>query len=377
MEELENPQNERLFIISDESNPVYKYYKLAQGSFWVEEEVDSELLKDISVWPGVDPKIQYLIKHQIAFFIIADGIVNKNISEYIESDITDREVQLWYNFQKMMEDIHNMVYVKLADNYIRDSEERKQMFNSIETFPAIKKKINWIKKWLGSNSLKLDPEDLEIVRQFKNICIQNLELLNSLNKSEIKISKKIKKFIKKLDSPKTPLSRKIIANIIMEGLFFQSSFGFIFWYGHYFGDLPGLTKMNESISRDEGLHTEFGIYLYNHRIKHKLDPEIIYQMFREAVEVETEFILEGLNDGLIGMNSELMTQYIKFVADKLLTLLNLEKIYHVKNPFKFMEKQSVSVRITDFFQDNNVSEYGKSSSGTNSDDLELKFDYDD
>lgn len=330
MEPLEDTKLFRFFINPDPSNPVFKFYKKAQASFWVEEEIESELVKDTNVWSKVDKKIQELIKHQIAFFIIGDGRVNQTISEHLDSRIFDREVQLWYNYQKMMEDIHNIVYVKLADTYITNISERKKIFDAIENYPAINNKINWLKKWLGEDNKPLDE--------------------------------------------KPSLALQILVNIVMEGLFFQGSFCIIFWYGHHYGNLPGLTKSNEFISRDEGLHTDFGIYLYLYRIINKLPEHLVHQIFNEAVELELAFQHEALPSGLLNMNIELLSQYIKFVADQLLTALQYNKIYFVDNPFKFMDKQSISVRSSDFFMDNNVSEYGHHTSGIKVEDQIIKFD---
>ena len=151
-ESLEDSSNFRFFINPDDSNPIFKAYKKAKEIYWVEEEIDSELKKDTIQWPTIDPKIQHLIIHQVAFFLIGDGRVNQTISEHLNSRIVDREIQVWYNFQIMMEDIHNIVYVKLADTYVTDPRERKKIFNAVENFPIIKKKINWLKKWLGEGN---------------------------------------------------------------------------------------------------------------------------------------------------------------------------------------------------------------------------------
>lgn len=378
MEPLENTDNFRFFINPDISNPTFKFYKKAQASFWVEEEIESELVKDKNTWSKIDNKIQELIKHQVAFFIIGDGRVNQTISEHIDSRIFDKEVQLWYNYQKMMEDIHNIVYVKLADTYITNTAERKKIFDAVENFPAIRAKINWLKKWLGEGNdfHKLDPKTLIPIKKVTN---DYLALITQFKKNldePIEIPDYIKKINNDIQDTRSPLSLQILINIVMEGLFFQGSFCIIFWYGHHYGNLPGLTKANEFISRDEGMHTDFGIYLYLYKIINRLPEHLVHQIFKEAVELEISFQKEALPTGLLNMNIDLLGQYIKFIADQLLVALKYFKIYHVENPFKFMNKQSVGVRSSDFFVDNNVSEYGHHASGVKIEDQVIKFDED-
>lgn len=364
IEQLENPIYSRYFINPDSNNVVFKAYKKAQESFWVEEEIDSELKKDSVQWSDVKDDVKKLIINQIAFFLIGDGRVNQTISDHIDSRITDKEVQVWYNFQKMMEDIHNIVYVKLADTYVTDLMERKKLFDTVENYPAIKIMIQWIEKWLGEgNDLhKLDKDTINELNLIKKN-ITNPDLLNL-------------SIFKKLDNHRPSLARQLLVNIIMEGLLFQASFAIIFWFNHQYGLLPGLTKANEFISRDEGTHTDFGILLYNLRIMIKESSQVVHQMFSEATNILINHMSVGLGNGFPGMNLNLMSDYLKFVADQLLVKLRYEKLYNVSNPFKFMEKQSISVRISDFFIDQNVSEYGHHASGTVSEDHELNFDED-
>lgn len=378
-EPLEDPKQYRYFINPDQKNLIFKAYKTAQENFWVEEDIDSELKKDSMQWKEVDPKIQDLIKHQVAFFLIGDGRVNQTISEHIDSRITDREVQTWYNFQKMMEDIHNITYVKLADTYIKDLNERKIIFNAVENYPVINRKINWIKKWLNEDNdvCKLSDDSIEALNELKSLykdfkkTATKHGFVNNNDKSS-----KIKNLFRKLKQGKPQLAKQIFINLITEGLFFQGSFCLIFWCNHQHGILPGLTKSNEFISRDEGMHTDFGILLYMTRIKKRLTQQEAHQIMSEAVDIEIDFMSEALPSGLTNMNIELLTEYIKFVADTLLVNTGYEKLYNKKNPFKFMDKQSVSVRITDFFIDSSVSEYGIFASNTNYEDKELNFDDD-
>lgn len=390
IESLEDPVHYRLFINPDPSDPVFKAYKKAQESFWVEEEIDSELKKDSDQWKDMDPGIQHLIIHQIAFFLIGDGRVNQTISDHIDSRITNREVLLWYNFQKMMEDIHNIVYVKLADTYIRNPQERIRIFNCVENYPVIGKKINWLKKWLGEGNdiHKLDPETIETIKKLKNFYLgvsnfvhtsesgnksDQISKLDQTGRSDSRIPEEFSILFNKLEIPRPSLAKQIFINIVMEGLFFQGSFCIIFWVNHQYGKLPGLTKANEFISRDEATHYEFGVNLFN-RMQFRPSQKWAHDIISEAVELEIEHMSEGLPNNLLNMNIGLMSQYLKFVADKILQATRFERIYNTTNPFSFMDKQSVSVRISDFFIDNNVSEYGHHASGTNPDEQNLCFD---
>lgn len=366
IELLEDPNQYRLFINPDLNDPVFSAYKKAQESFWVEEEIDSELRKDQSQWEQLDPKIQDLILHQIAFFLIGDGRVNQTISDNIDSRITNREVLLWYNFQKMMEDIHNIVYVKLADTYIRSPAEKARIFNSVENYPIIAKKINWLKKELGEGN------DLFRLESSTIVTLHKLRTRYSIE-DDSGSDDEIRDLFRRLDESRPDLYRQVFINLIMEGLFFQGSFCIIFWVNHQYGKLPGLTKANEFISRDEGLHTMFGAKLLK-MMKHRLSSNAAHSIMDEAVKLEIEFMSEALPTGLLNMNIDLMSQYLKYVADWLLTICLYEKIYNVTNPFSFMDKQSISVRMSDFFMDGSVSEYGHHASGTTPGEQELCFD---
>lgn len=370
-EALEDPKHYRLFINPDTNDSVYRMYKDARDSFWIDEEIDSELRKDGAQWAELDPKIQDLIIHQIAFFLIADGRVNQTISDSIESRITNREVLLWYNFQKMIEDIHNIVYVKLADTYIRSPAEKVRVFNAVESYPVIGKKIDWIKHWLGEDNdiHRLDDTTVRTLGKLKQFCTGVMEQSRVLRDSEPELDPEILALWHRIDEPKPDLFKQIYINMIMEGLWFQGSFCIIFWVYHQYGKLPGLTKANEFISRDEGMHTLFGAKMLG-MMQYRLPQQTAHDIMREAVDLEIEFMGEALPTGLLNMNIDLMSQYLRYVADWLLGICKYEKLYYVSNPFSFMDKQSISVRMSDFFIDNNVSEYGIGGSSSQ----ELCFD---
>lgn len=319
-EPLEIPQNRQL-ILPIWDNEIYEFYKKAQSLFWTDEELHVDLSKDKEAFKKLDKNIQVLVKHIIAFFAIGDIIVNETIQNRFLNRIQSRELKLWYNMQMVIEDVHSIVYAQIVEEYI-PLEERDVMFHVLENFPTIKKKIEWYNKWMNDT-----------------------------------------------------LAQQIFVNIIMEGLFFSGAFCVIFWIGHQFKTLPGLTKANEPISRDEGLHTELALFIYNKRIQNKLSEDKAYQIMKEALDIEEETMNVALPHPLPGMNINLMRQYLQYVADFLLSRMEYKKIFNVKNPFKFMEKQSVSVRITDFFHDT-VSEYSLQSANTNDKDNMLDFSYD-
>lgn len=381
MESIES-EEPRYTIFPIKRWDVWKLYKKAQTLFWVEEEIDTELAKDKKDWDELDPNIQHFIQHVLAFFAVSDGVVNETLIEEILSRVQTREVRFWYDFQVAMEDIHNIVYSKLIDTYITSETEKQKLFNALEHYPSIKKKINWVKRWLGShNELhKLSPHTRQTLLELEKIYRLVTDFQTSLNKTidhndpstMPKNGLTQIELFNALHEPRPTLAKQIIINTIMEGIFFSGSFCAIYWVYHTHKKLPGLAKANEFISRDEGLHTEFGIHLYK-TLAHKLPEREVFDIIDEAVEIESDFIKSALPQGLLGMNDKLMTQYIKFVADQLLQNLGYNKHYKLPNPFDFMNKQSTSVRIGDFFTDGNLSEYGHHASGSTTDDQSVDF----
>lgn len=371
---VENHDIFRLSMFPIKAADIWQLYKTVQEAFWVEEEIDKELSKDKKQWDELDDKIRKLILHILAFFAVSDGLVGEIIEEQILSRLEMREAKLWYNFKNMMEDIHNITYAKLVQTYIPNTEQANAVLDAVKTYPVIKQKVNWIKRWVGDDNdlASLSPSSYEAIK----ILLEEHDILTDTITRSGAIPQQpasILELRKKLTTPKTPLARIIFIEAILEGIFFSGSFCAIFWVFDQYGKLPGLTKANEFISRDEGTHVAFDIMFYNNYIDHKLDQQQAHDIVREAVEIEAEFIQTALPEGLPGMNYALMTQYIQFVADQLLAQLHYEKIWNVENPFDFMNKQSVSVRMTDFFMDGNVSEYGHHASGTNATDNELDF----
>merc|ERR1712134_122514 len=294
----ENP--ERFVIFPINYQDIWRYYKKALASFWTTEEVD--LARDMDDWDNLKADEQFFIKHVLAFFAASDGIVNENLVERFMAEVQLPEARAFYGFQIMIENIHSEMYAKLIENLVTDSKEKNYLFNAIETMPAVKKKADWALKWIGSDA---------------------------------------------------PYSIRVIAFAAVEGIFFSGSFAAIFWLKKR-GLMPGLTFSNELISRDEGLHCDFACLMFKHLVQ-KPTVEQITAIIRDAVTIEQEFLTDALPVRLIGMNCNLMKQYIEFVADRLLVELDCPKIYKRENPFDFMEMISLEGK-TNFFE-KRVGEY--------------------
>lgn len=293
----------RFVIFPIQYNDIWQMYKKAEASFWNVEEVD--LSKDMSDWAKLNDNERYFISHVLAFFAASDGIVNENIVERFLQEVQVPEARCFYGFQVAMENVHSEMYSILIDTYIREQSQRDYLFNAIETMPAVKKKADWALSWIASES--------------------------------------------------ATFGDRIIAFAAVEGIFFSGSFASIFWLKKR-GLMPGLTFSNEMISRDEGLHCDFAVLMFKYLIQ-KPTKERILEIITDAVKIEQEFLTEALPVNLLGMNCDLMSQYIEFVADRLLSELGIGKIYKTKNPFPFMEMISLDGK-TNFFE-RKVGEYQK------------------
>lgn len=299
---------------------IWQAYKKAESSFWTAEEIDFS--KDLQDWEHkMTDNERYFIKNIIAFFAGSDGIVNENLLEHLSLEVQIPEARCFYGFQVAIENIHSEVYSLLIDTYVKDVAEKNRLLNAIEEIPCVKRKAEWALKW---------------------------------------INKKDAKF-----------ADRLVAFSIVEGIFFSGSFCAIFWLKKR-GLMPGLTFSNELISRDEGMHTDFAVLLYQH-LNNKLENDMIYSIIQEAVEIEKEFITESIPCAMIGMNSKLMSQYIEFVADRLLQQYGLAKLYNSENPFEFMELISMENK-TNFFE-KRVSEYSLANVKTDMDsNNDITFD---
>ncbi len=296
----ENPKRFVLFPI--EHDAIWKMYKQAEASFWTTEEID--LHQDLTDWEKLSDNERHFIKHVLAFFAASDGIVNENLVLNFMREVQVPEARCFYGFQVAIENIHAETYSLLIDTYIKDTKEKDFLFNAIDTLPCVKKKADWALRWIE-------------------------------------------------EAP--TFAHRLIAFAAVEGIFFSGSFCSIFWLKKR-GLMPGLSFSNELISRDEGLHCDFACLLYA-MLQSKLDPKEVEAIITEAVIFEKEFVTDALPVSLIGMNANMMCEYIEFVADRLLTSLGNEKYYGTANPFPWMELISLQGK-TNFFE-KRVGDYAK------------------
>jgi len=298
---LLSEDTKRYVIFPIKRDDVWRMYKKAEANFWTTEELD--LSKDLKDFNGLADDERYFIENILAFFAASDGLVNENLVERFCKDVQLLEAKFFYGFQIAMENIHSETYSLLIDTYVKDITKKHMLFNAIETIPSVQKKADWALKWINDD--------------------------------------------------KSTFGTRVIAFAAVEGIFFSGSFCSIFWLKKR-GLMPGLCFANELISRDEGLHTEFAVLMYS-MLNDKPSKDTILEIIKEAVELEKEFITESLPCKLIGMNMDLMKQYIEYVSDRLLLMLGLEKIYNSSNPFPWMELISVQGK-TNFFE-KRVGEY--------------------
>ncbi|MGB3779381.1 MAG: ribonucleoside-diphosphate reductase small subunit [Tunicatimonas sp.] len=296
----ENPNRFVLFPI--EHADIWQWYKKSEASFWTAEEID--LSQDMKDWNELNDGERHFVSHVLAFFAASDGIVNENLAENFVNEVQYTEAKFFYGFQIAMENIHSETYSLLIDTYVKDNKEKDHLFRAVETMDCVKKKADWALRWIDEGSF----------------------------------------------------AERLVAFAAVEGIFFSGSFCSIFWLKKR-GLMPGLTFSNELISRDEGMHCDFACHLYNEHLKQHLSEDTVRKIITDAVEIEKEFVTDALPVSLIGMNAELMRQYIEFVADRLLSELNCAKEYNASNPFDFMEMISLQGK-TNFFE-KRVGEYQK------------------
>ena len=301
-EPLLEPTLDRFTIFPLKHQNLWDLYKKAQMSNWTAEEID--LSKDMEDWVQLTDNEQKFIKYILAFFAGSDGIVFENINNNFADEVQASEARSFYGYQCHNEMVHGETYSKLIDKYIKDSSEKKQLFQAIQTIPCIERKAEWAMKWFDKSR---------------------------------------------------PFAERLFAFACVEGIFFSGSFCAIYWLKKR-GLLPGLCFSNELISRDEGLHQEFAVELFN-MLQQKPSKDIIHTIIKEAVEIEKGFILDALPCSLIGMNSEKMSEYIEYVSDRLLKQVGHPTIWNSKNPFDFMENISLDGK-TNFFE-KRVGDYGK------------------
>ena len=315
-------ENKNRFVIFPiKHHDIWEWYKKMEASFWTAEEID--LSQDLNDWNNkLSDDERYFVKHILAFFAASDGIVNENLAENFVNEVQYAEAKFFYGFQIMMENIHSETYSLLIDTYVKDEAEKDELFNALDVFPAIKKKADWALRWIESDSF----------------------------------------------------AERLIAFAAVEGIFFSGAFCSIYWLKKR-GLMPGLTFSNELISRDEGVHCDFAVHLHNHHLINKVPTERIREIIVDALNIEREFITESLPVSLIGMNAGLMTQYLEFVADRLLVELGCDRVYNTANPFDFMDMISLQGK-TNFFE-KKVAEYQKAGvMNTDEEAQKITFDAD-
>ncbi|XP_073154142.1 ribonucleoside-diphosphate reductase small chain A [Henckelia pumila] len=322
IEEEEEPilmeQSQRFCMFPIKYPQIWEMYKKAEASFWTAEEVDLSL--DVQQWETLSQSEKHFISHVLSFFAAADGIVLENLAARFLTDVQIPEARAFYGFQTAMENIHSEMYSLLLETFIKDSKEKNRLFNAIENISCVAQKAQWALNWIKSS------------RSF---------------------------------------AERLVAFACVEGIFFSGSFCAIFWLKKR-GLMPGLTFSNELISRDEGLHCDFACLLYS-LLQKQLHWQKVHLIVHEAVEIETQFVCEALPCALIGMNSTLMSQYIKFVADRLLVALGYERKYNVENPFDWMEFISLQGKAN--FFERRVGDYQKASVMSNLRDGSKNFEF--
>lgn len=294
---------DRFVLFPIKYNDIWEFYKKSEASFWTAEEID--LSQDLTDWNNkLNDNERHFIKHVLAFFAASDGIVNENLAINFLNEVQYPEARCFYGFQIMMENIHSETYSLLIDSYIKDPVEKDKLFHAVDTVPCVGKKADWALRWISNGSF----------------------------------------------------AERLIAFAAVEGIFFSGSFCSIFWLKKR-GLMPGLSFSNELISRDEGLHCDFACMLYTQHVKNQLPKEQVTKIITDAVAIEKEFVVDAIPVKLIGMNADLMCQYIEFCADRLLMALGCAKFYNASNPFDFMEMISLQGK-TNFFE-KRVAEYQK------------------
>ena len=317
-EPLQSDETNRYSVFPIKHLDVWNAYKKQMACFWTAEELD--FTQDLKDWERLTPNEQYFIKNVLGFFAGSDGIVMENLMSRFTQDVAWLEARLAYGFQSFMEGIHAETYSLMIDTFIKDEEDKTNLFQAITTIPCVAKKAAWALKWIGDR--------------------------------------------------KSSFATRLIAFACVEGIFFSGSFCAIFWLKQR-GLMPGLTTSNEFIARDEGLHTDFACLLYKH-IVHRVRKSRIAEIVSEAVAIEKEFICDSLPCKLLGMNQEMMSQYIEYVADRLVVQLGYNKIFNASNPFDFMER--ISLEGKDNFFEKRVSNYVKAGVGKTAEEMAFKLD---
>lgn len=319
-EPLLTEEENRYVLYPIKHNDVWRAYKQQVSCFWTAEELDFS--QDLVDWEKLTDNEKHFVKHVLAFFAGSDGIVMENLGSRFQNEVQWQEAKVAYGFQNTMEGIHSETYSLMIDTFVKDPKEKEHLFKAIDTIPCVGRKANWAIKWIQDK--------------------------------------------------RSSFATRLIAFAAVEGIFFSGSFCAIYWLKRR-GLMPGLTTSNEFIARDEGLHTDFAVLLYSH-IQNRVRQGKVHKLIGEAVEIEKEFICDSLPCALLGMNSSMMSNYIEYVADRLLTQLGYSKLYNTENPFDFME--TISMEGKDNFFEKRVSNYSKKGVGVDKEQMKFTMDED-
>jgi ribonucleotide reductase beta subunit family protein with ferritin-like domain len=317
-EPLLDPNEDRFVIFPIKYPDIWAKYKQHMAVFWTPEEID--LSKDMIHWEKLTDNERHFIKNILGFFAGSDGIVMENLATRFTREVQIPEARFFYGCQNLLEAVHSETYSLLIDTYITDAKEKSDLLHAIKTIPCVEKKAKWALDWI--------------------------------------------------DNPDADFATRLIGFASVEGIFFSGAFCAIFWLKQR-GLMPGLTLSNEFIARDEGIHTDFACLLYS-KLVTKLTKQKAHKIIREAVKIEKQFITKSLPCELIGMNAELMKQYIEYVADRLSLQLGYPKIYSATNPFDFMER--ISLENKDNFFEKRVSTYAKAAVGKKREEMAFATD---
>jgi ribonucleoside-diphosphate reductase beta chain len=359
---IKNSGSDRYTVFPIKYNNLWEFYKKHISTFWTVEEVS--LTDDLNDYNNkLSDNERFFIKNVLAFFAASDGIVNENLVLNFYNEIQIPEARQFYTVQMMIESIHSEQYSLLIDTYVLDVAEKNKLFNAVENIPAVKRKAEWALKYIeeGSTIVESIPQDvMDVIKKIKaDSSISDVSLLDYFTKE------------------RPSFAQRLLAFILVEGVFFSGSFCAIYWLKSR-GLMPGLATANEFISRDENLHAEFAIELYKMLSENdpafRLSEEVVHAIVKDAVQIEQEFITESLPVSLLGMNCKMMSQYIEYVADRWLIMLNYKKIWNVENPFGFMEMLSLTTK-ENFFE-TKTSQYKRAGVGDSVEDMKIGFDDD-
>ena len=357
IEQIERDDEKRLAHQPVQYQHMYKFYKEIEASFWTDEDIDKDCERDPFDREKASEGERRLFDYVQGFFAVSDFVVGDIIGSKLVNRIKNTDVRLVYSFISMMENIHMITYSKVVEKAIKDSKQREDVLNSASRIPSIKRKVDWIRKWVGMDNDVHDLEKETIIALFELVERNNRFLQAMYPGSDIDQYKSVEilKLEEKLREKIPQLDLLLVAVAILEGVFFSGSFAVIFWFAKN-NMFPGASKANQLIKNDEGKHVENGALIHRTLIQNKTPQSLVYDMVREAVEIETAFMEDAMPEGLRGMNSELMIRYIKYSADWVLDMFGYEKLYLIRSDeiFDFCKKQSITDTFTDFFKGEEV-----------------------